>query len=44
MAKSALQRCEVDDCDKIRLIHTDYFYHNNGCIEIKYREDPGSQD
>ena len=39
MATTALSLCEIDDCKKIRLIHTDYFYHNNGCVEIKYKED-----
>ena len=39
MATTALSLCEIEDCKKIKLIHTDYYYHNNGCVEIKYKED-----
>lgn len=44
MATSTLQVCEAAHCKKIRLLHTDYYYHNNGCVEIKCREDPTNQD
>lgn len=44
MANTALQLCENKDCKKIRLLHTDYYYHHNGCLEIKYREEPSNQD
>jgi hypothetical protein len=37
LATQAMQGCE--HCRKLRLLHTDYFYHNNGCVEIKYRQE-----
>jgi len=37
MAESALQLCPVESCQKMRVNHTDYWYHSNGCIEVKYR-------
>lgn len=44
MATSTLHVCEAAHCKKIRLLHTDYYYHNNGCVEIKCREEPTNSD
>jgi hypothetical protein len=35
LAKSALTLCQNDLCNKTKLAHTDFWYHNNGCIKIK---------
>jgi len=37
--------CSYGDCGKPRLIHTDYYYHASGCVEITYQEEaiPGRQ-
>ena len=39
MAHSSMLFCSEDGCGKPHLYHTDYLYHANGCIEIKYLED-----
>ena len=39
MAVNSLLYCSEDGCGKPHLYHTDYLYHANGCIEIKYLED-----
>ena len=37
MAQGSFKLCQ--SCEKPYLIHTDYWYHGDGCIEIKYMED-----
>lgn len=44
LATQALHLCDNKECKKIRLLHTDYYYHHNGCVEIKYREEPSNQE
>jgi hypothetical protein len=38
-AKTANSVCQADGCGKQRISHTDYWYHNNGSVEIKFIED-----
>jgi hypothetical protein len=36
LAKQSITNCKADQCFKSRLAHTDYWYHGNGCVEIKF--------
>jgi hypothetical protein len=42
-AKTSTSVCQSEGCGKQRISHTDYWYHNNGAIEIKFIEDSQSQ-
>ena len=39
LATKSYQECPNEGCGKARIKHTDYYYHGNGCIEIKYMDD-----
>ena len=43
LATSAQQPCENKDCKKLRLHHCDYYYHRNGSVEIRYREEDSTR-
>lgn len=36
LAKQSITNCQADTCQKPRVAHTDYWYHGNGCVEIKF--------
>lgn len=36
LAKQSITTCTAEGCNKVRLTHTDYWYHGNGCVEIKF--------
>lgn len=37
LAKTAMSNCQAESCSKPRLAHTDYWYHGNGCVEMKLK-------
>jgi hypothetical protein len=43
MAMNVFNICPEEGCGKMMLAHTDYYYHSNGCIEIKYVEDSNNK-
>jgi len=44
LAKQSITNCKADQCFKSRLAHTDYWYHGNGCVEIKFKKKEGLED
>jgi hypothetical protein len=44
LAKQSITNCKADQCFKSRLAHTDYWYHGNGCVEIKFKKKEGVDD
>jgi len=39
LATKCYDICPNENCGRMRIKHTDYFYHGNGCVEIKFQED-----
>lgn len=37
MARQSIKNCGAETCGKPFLAHTDYWYHGNGCIEMKLK-------
>jgi len=39
LATKSYELCPNENCGRPRIKHTDYFYHGNGCVELKFQED-----
>ena len=39
LATKSIYECSNEGCCRLRIKNTDYYYHGNGCIEIKYIDD-----